>query len=52
MTAKELKIVSAYLDAEGWVLFDRDGDPVEEWPSEWPETVNAAFLRQQGIHVA
>lgn len=42
------EIVSAYRDAEGWVLFDASGEPVE-WPDSWPTEIDAAFLRERGI---
>ena len=40
---------SAYRDAEGWVLFDKSGNVVEDWPAGWPKTVDASFLRTKGV---
>ena len=45
-------IHSAYLDAEGWCLFDVKGDLVEEWPKGWEDNVDATFLRSQGVMIA
>lgn len=47
----EEQITSAYRDAEGWVLFDASGDPVE-WPATWPDEIDAAFLHERGIRIA
>ena len=44
-------IVAAMRDAEGWVLFDASGDPVD-WPADWPNEVDAGFLNAQGIEIA
>src|SRR5688572_3579498 len=43
-------IVSAYRDAEGWILSDSTGEPVE-WPASWPNEINIAFLRERGIKI-
>lgn len=47
----ETEVKSAYRDAEGWVLFNAGGEPVD-WPTGWPEEIDAAFLRERGIEVA
>jgi hypothetical protein len=49
MAVNEVK--SAYRDTEGWVLFGADGEPVE-WPADWPNEIDTAFLRERGIEVA
>jgi hypothetical protein len=41
---------SAYRDAEGWVLSDGNGEPVN-WPTHWPSEVDAEFLRKTGVKV-
>jgi hypothetical protein len=43
-------VVSAYRDAEGWVLSDAHGDPVN-WPGGWPSVIDADFLRARGVIV-
>lgn len=40
---------TAYRDAEGWVLFDENQNVIEDWPAEWPQTVNSEFLTTQGV---
>jgi hypothetical protein len=45
------EIVSAYRDAEGWILFDAQGEPMD-WPADWPNEIDAAFLRERGVEVA
>ena len=47
----ENQIASAYRDAEGWVLFDASGEPID-WPASWPAEIDVAFLREHGIEVA
>jgi hypothetical protein len=44
-------VVTAYRDAEGWVLFDSQGEPTE-WPSDWPDVIDAEFLQAKGVRVA
>lgn len=42
---------TAYRDAGGWVLFDADRNVIEEWPAGWPKTVDAEFLKREGVRV-
>jgi len=53
-TKNKLKKV-AVADADGWYLWlaDADGEMVEElpWGEDWPESVSAQFLREQGFTV-
>lgn len=44
-------IASAYLDEEGWVLFDTNGNPAD-WPENWPEGMTSADLMARGVRVA
>jgi hypothetical protein len=44
------KVASAYWD-EGWVLYDADGDLIEEWPPDWPKAVNGLWLEERGIEI-
>lgn len=44
-------VTSAVRDADGWVLLQVGGEPLEEWPKGWPEIVDGAFLRSQGVEV-
>lgn len=41
----------AYRDAEGWILFDISGEPVD-WPKSWPDEIDVVFLRAHGIRIA
>lgn len=45
----------AVADADGWYLWlaDEDGEMVEElpWGENWPDSVSAQFLREQGFTV-
>jgi hypothetical protein len=45
------RIASAYRDDGGWILFDEAGEPIEEWPSDWPKAVDRQFIESQGIEV-
>lgn len=38
----------AVRDAEGWVLFDAMGEPLDR-PKHWPQEVDAAWLEQRGV---
>lgn len=40
--------VTAYRDAEGWVLMDSKGDPTD-WPTDWPKEINRRFLKSKGV---
>lgn len=46
----ESAVVKAYRDAEGWVLFGKNGEPVD-WPSGWPTEIDSKFLQQRNIEV-
>jgi hypothetical protein len=45
----------AVMDADAWYLCweDENGNSVREfnWPSHWPEAVNASFLRAAGFEI-
>ena len=43
-------VKSAYHDAEGWILFGTDGEPVE-WPESWPDEIDVTFLREHGVEI-
>lgn len=43
-------IVSAYRDSEGWVLFNRDEEPIS-CPEDWPSTFDSKFLEDRGIKI-
>jgi len=45
-------VVSAVRDEGGWCLFNNRGGVVEEWPADWPESVNRPWLESLGIKVA
>ena len=47
----ENEITTAYRDAEGWVLSNDVNESIE-WPAEWPEEVDEAFLQARGIRIA
>lgn len=50
-TQADLGITHAVWDFDGWVLSNEHTDCVEQWPSDWPETVTADFLRRRGVQV-
>lgn len=51
LTTETHRIVSAYRDAEGWILYGADQEPIEVWPKHWTERVTKQFLLSQGIEV-
>jgi hypothetical protein len=48
-TAGSATPATAYRDAEGWVLFDKSGNVIEDWPADWPQTVDAQFLKTKSV---
>lgn len=50
-TQHELKVAHAVWDDNGWVLSNEHTDCIEQWPSDWPETVTADFMRRRGVRV-
>jgi hypothetical protein len=46
------RVKTACHEGTGWVLYSADGEPLEEWPKGWPETVTTAWLRSRGVEVA
>lgn len=44
-------ITTAVRDAEGWVLFNAFGEPLD-WPKGWPAEIDRAFLDREGIRIA
>ena len=43
------KVATAYWDEGGWVLYDANGDLIEEWPPNWPKATNSLWLEEHGI---
>lgn len=50
-TANGGKIATACHTGDGWALYGSDGALIEEWPKNWPKTVDVAFLEDRGIKI-
>lgn len=50
MDKLESYVVSAVFDTDSWILFDKDGEPVE-WPDSWPKIIDPKFLEDNGVEI-